>query len=359
MKKKVSDTIQFACGQEMKNRFMLAPLTNTQSHEDGRLSEDEFHWLSKRAEGQFGLVMTCATQVHPHGKGFPGQLGIYADSHMDGHKKLAKAIQSFESMAVVQLHHAGMRSPKNLINGEPLCPSNNEKHGARAMTLEEVHQVREAFIKCAKRAQKCGYNGVEIHGAHGYLLCQFLSATINKRSDDYGGSLENRSRLLFEIIDGIRQNCGDTFFIAVRLSPERFGMDLGEIKAVCKQLVDSQRIDCIDLSIWDIYKYPEYKKYAEKPILSHFTELDYDNVQLTVAGKIRNGNDVSYVMNKGVDFVTIGRSAILHYNFTQELIKNPNFEAQSLPVTTDYLKGQGLGNAFIQYLQNWPGFVKD
>ena len=104
----------------MKNRFMLAPLTNTQSHNDGRLSEDEYNWLTKRAEGDFGLVMTCATQVSPLGKGFPGQLGIYSDVHIEGHQKLVRQIQSFGSLAIVQLHHAGMRSPRELIGTQPL-----------------------------------------------------------------------------------------------------------------------------------------------------------------------------------------------------------------------------------------------
>ena len=112
------------------------------------------------------------------------------------------------------LHHAGMRSPAELIGEPPLCPSDNEETGARAMTTEEVEQLREDFIVAAERAEKAGFEGVEIHGAHGYILAQFLSGKINQRQDQYGGSLENRGRLIRDIIDGVRHRCSRTLFWA-------------------------------------------------------------------------------------------------------------------------------------------------
>ena len=122
---RLDQPLQFKSGQQMKNRFMLAPLTNSQSHADGRLSDEEFHWLTMRAKGQFGLTMTCAAHVQAVGQGFPGQLGIFGDEHLDGHTRLAKAIKDEGSIAVVQLHHAGMRSPKELIGQSPVCPSDD------------------------------------------------------------------------------------------------------------------------------------------------------------------------------------------------------------------------------------------
>ena len=232
MKDLLASPVQFSCGLEMKNRFMLAPLTNTQSFEDGSLSDDEYNWLTMRAKGQFGLVMTCASHVQECGKGFPGQLGIFSDIHIKGHQRLSQKIKSYGSLAVIQLHHAGMRTPTELINQKPVCPSHNEKHGARELSFQEIIQLKNDFISAAERAQKSGYDGVEVHGAHGYILTQFLSASINKRTDSYGGSLENRARILFEIISGIREKCGDKFLLGVRLSPERFGLDLNEIKLI-------------------------------------------------------------------------------------------------------------------------------
>ncbi len=355
--KNLTSPITFSCGKVMKNKFMLAPLTNTQSHEDGRLSEDEYRWLTMRAKGGFALVMTCASHVQFIGKGFPGQLGIYSDDHIAGHKRLSDKIKSYGSLAVIQLHHAGMRTPKELIGEAPVCPSDSEKHGARALSLEEVHQLRDDFINAAIRAQKSGYDGVEVHGAHGYILTQFLSSKINKRTDKYGGSLENRARLLFEIINGIREKCGPNFLLGVRLSPERFGMKINEIKKVCQQLIHKNKVDFIDLSLWDVFKLPEEEEHKYKSLLDHYTDLDFKNVKLTVAGNIRNGNDVLKTLNTKVDFVTIGRSAILHHDFPNRVINDPNFDPVETPVSEEYLKNEGLGNSFIEYMKRWPDFV--
>lgn len=350
--------LSFPCGVTMKNRFMLAPMTNQQSHENGQLSEDEFKWLSMRAVGGFGLVMTCASHVQEIGKGFPGQLGIFSDNLIPGHSKLATKLKQQGSVAVIQLHHAGMRSPEEVIHQRPVCPSDNAETNARALSLLEVEQLRKDFIGAAVRAKKCGYDGVEVHGAHGYILTQFLSSEFNKRTDDYGGSLFNRSRLLFEIVAGIREKCGKDFLLGVRLSPERFGMDLLEIKTISQRLIDSGLIDFLDISLWDCFKMPEDSQYQEASLLEHFTGLDRKNVMLTVAGKIRSGKDVSEILDAGVDFVSIGRSGILHHDFPKKVMRNPNFEPTETPVTVGYLNLEGLSETFITYMRRWPNFVE-
>lgn len=342
----------------MKNRFMLAPMTNTQSCEDGTLSDQEFYWLRMRAKGGFGITMTCAVHVQFAGKGFSGQLGIYEDTQTEGHKRLANAIKTENSLAIIQLHHAGMRSPEDLINRQPVSASAIAKHNTRGLSLEEVRQLRDDFIMAAVRAQKSGYDGVEVHGAHGYILTQFLSATINKRTDRYGGSLENRARLLFEITDGIRATCGKGFLLGVRLSPERFGMKLSEVKTVCKQLINDHDIDFLDISLWDVFKQPEEAEHGHKSLLRHFTEIDYKSVKLTVAGNINTAKDAQAVLDAGVDFLTIGRSAILHHNFPKLVISNQNFEPTPLPVSEAYLANEGLSEKFVTYMKHWDGFVK-
>jgi 2,4-dienoyl-CoA reductase-like NADH-dependent reductase (Old Yellow Enzyme family) len=351
--------IEFSYGAKMKNRFMLAPLTNQQSHEDGSLSNDEFYWLTMRAKGGFGLIMTCASHVQDVGKGFAGQLGIFSDNLIDGHKRLTSKIKQHGSLAVIQLHHAGMRSPFEVIKQKAVCPSDSEKHNARALTLEEVYQLRDDFIAAAVRAQKCGYDGVEVHGAHGYILTQFLSAKINQRQDQYGGSLQNRARLIFEIIDGIRTQCGENFLLGIRLSPERFGMQLSEIKTLSQQLIDDGKIDFIDLSLWDCFKTPEEFPESKMNLLEHVLQLDFKKVKLTVAGNIRTGEDVQKVLNVGVDFVTIGRSGILHHDFPKKVIENPDFEPIDNPVTVTHLKSEGLSETFINYMRRWEGFVEE
>lgn len=359
MTKKLESHIQFNCGALMKNRFMLAPMTNTQSHDDGTLSDAEYHWLTMRSKGGFGLTMTCASHVQEIGKGFPGQLGIFSDTHIEGHRYLVSGIKANNSLAVIQLHHAGMRSPFDVIQKKAVCPSESTKHNARALSLNEIYALRDDFIMAAKRAQQSGYDGVEVHGAHGYILTQFLSSKINKRSDSYGGSLENRARLLFEIVDGIRATCGANFLLGVRVSPERFGMDLQEIKIVTQQLINDHEIDFLDISLWDVFKQPEDEQYQQKSLLAHFSELDFKHVKWTVAGQIRTGQDVLKVLDAGVDFVSIGRSAILHHDFPKQVMNNPDFTPKQTPVSEAYLKSEGLSPNFINYMKRWDGFVKE
>ncbi len=346
-------------GPALKNRFMLAPLTNTQSHADGRLSDDEFRWLTMRAEGGFGLTMTCASHVQRVGQGFPGQLGCWDDMHIEGLTRLATAIKAQGSHAVVQLHHAGMRSPAALIGQPPLCPSDDAQTGARALTLPEVHQLRDDFIAAARRAEKAGFHGVELHGAHGYVLCEFLSPEINRREDEYGGSLENRSRILFEIIEGVRATCGPNFSLGVRLSPERFGLKLEEIAQVAQRLMREDRIDYLDMSLWDVFKEPEEQHLKGRSLNSYFTSLDRGKVRLGAAGKLTTGEGVRRAMESGLDYVVIGRAAILHHDFPKRVAADPDFKPAPLPVTPDYLRHEGLGEAFVGYMRSWKGFVAD
>jgi 2,4-dienoyl-CoA reductase-like NADH-dependent reductase (Old Yellow Enzyme family) len=336
---------------------MLSPMTNTQSHEDGTLSDDEFRWLTMRAQGGFGLTMTCASHVQAIGKGFPGQLGIFGDEHLPGHQRLAEAIRKAGSLAVIQLHHAGIRSPQELLREAPVGPSSHEKSGSRALTTEEVHQLRDDFIASAVRSKQAGYDGAEVHGAHGYILGQFLSSQYNQREDEYGGSLENRSRLIVEIIDGIRKQCGVNFLLGLRLSPERFGMQIGEIKEFCGQLIDDNQLDFLDISLWDCFKEPEDEAYKGQTLLEHFTEIDYKATKLTVAGKLYSAAEAQKVVEAGVDFVTIGRAAIVHHDFPEQVRQNPDFAMADLPVSRDYLRREGLGEAFLKYMERWPGFI--
>ena len=349
--------LTFSCGTILKNRFMLAPLTNTQSHTDGKLSDDEYRWLIMRAQGGFGLTMTCAAHVQAIGQGFPGQLGIFSDDHLEGLSKLASGIKSENSLAVVQLHHAGMRSPADLIGQAPVCPSDHTDTNSVGLSSEGVKELIEDFICGAERAEKAGFDGVEIHGAHGYILAQFLSGTINQRQDEFGGCIENRMRPITEIIDGIRARCRPDFLLGLRLSPERFDVHLPDIVEVAKNVLSAGKIDFLDMSLWDSFKEPEDQAFKGRTLLSYFTELKRGNVALGIAGKLRNPEEVNQAMAADIDFVMLGRAAILHHDFPRQMKTDPNFTPIKNPVSADHLRKEGLGEAFITYMSGWKGFV--
>jgi 2,4-dienoyl-CoA reductase-like NADH-dependent reductase (Old Yellow Enzyme family) len=350
------DPMPMAHGPAMRNRFMLAPLTNQQSHADGRLSDEEFHWLTMRGQGGFGLTMTCAAHVQAVGQGFPGQLGIFGDQHLEGLTRLAAALKAGGGLSAVQLHHAGNRSPKELV-GQPVCPSDDPETGARGLTTGEVEALVTDFVAAALRAQKAGFDGVEIHGAHGYILAQFLSAEINHREDRYGGSLENRARIIREIIAGVRAACRPDFQLGLRLSPERFGLKLAEIRLLAGELMTEGDIDYLDMSLWDVGKEPVEEEFKGRSLMSYFTDLPRGHVKLGVAGKITTGAKAAETLAAGVDFLLIGRAAVLHHDFPNRVLADPAFTPVPLPASRAHLKAEGLSPAFIDYMNNWPGFV--
>ena len=351
------EPMSLPCGATMPNRLALAPLTNQQSHDDGTLSDDEFRWLTMRAQGGFGLTMTCAASVMAEGVAFAGQLGFHDDAHLPGLTRLAAEIRRHGSLAIAQLHHGGMRADAKRIGRAPMAPSDDEGTGAIAMTLAEVLAARDAFIAAAVRAERAGFDGVELHGAHGYLLCAFLSSQYNRRDDAYGGSLDNRARLLFELVDAVRAATRPGFVLGVRLSPERFGMQLAEVVQVARRLLEEAQIDFLDMSLWDVAKEPNEAEFAGRTLASYFAELPRGDVRLGAAGKIAGGADVRALLDAGYDFAVIGRAAILHHDLPQLMAADPDFVQASLPVSAAHLEREGLGPAFVDYMRRWDGFV--
>ncbi len=352
------DPLKFAHGGEMKNRFALAPLTNWQSHEDGTLSDDEYNWLVKRANAGFAMTMTCASHVQKDGKGFDGQLGFFSDDLLPGLKRLSDGIKAGGGMAIAQLYHGGMRAEERLTGVQPVSASDQPKYNARAMTTEEIDQLIEDFIVASERADKAGYDGVEIHGAHGYLLCQLLSPGLNNRDDKYGGSLENRAKPIFDIVKGIRDRIRPDFNVSVRLSPERFGMEMAEILEVAQQLMTDDKLDFIDMSLWDCFKEPEEADFKGKRLIDWYANLNRGNTKLCVAGKIMSGADATEALNSGADMIMAGRAAILHHDFVEQVRANPDFNSMPLPATRQHLRDEALSDAFIDKIAaTWKEFV--
>jgi 2,4-dienoyl-CoA reductase-like NADH-dependent reductase (Old Yellow Enzyme family) len=341
-----------------KNRFLLAPLTNMQSPDNGKLSNDEYNWLVKRAEGDFGIIMTCAMPVQKSGIGWPGQLSIYDYEQERGHKRLNKKLHELGALSIAQIFHAGMRANQKYA-GNRVGVSNDDEKDTRGLTLLEIEEVKAAFVDCAIRAEQCNYDGVEIHAAHGYLLGQFLSDSINKRSDAYGGSFDNRSQIVFEIIAEIQKKTSPSFLIGVRLSPELFGLDTDEMVVLFTRLCKETNIDFIDLSLWDSFKLSDSPKYNGTSLLKIFTDIERGKKKLTVAGKIFSYEDMQILDQNNVDFFCLGRAAILDHQFPKRLCsQGPDFEAFSAPVSRSHLALEGLSEQFIDYMATWKNFVK-
>jgi len=348
--------LTFTRGPAMNNRLMLAPMTSDQATPDGKVTEDELRWLGMRARGGFGFVMTSACYVQPSGKAGQGQFGIFSDDHIEGYAQLCKVIKARGRVASLQLHHAGYRSPKRCVP-QSVGPSDDPATGSRGLSTDEVGQLVADFIAGARRAEAAGFDGVEFHGAHGYVLTQFLSTTDNRRDDRYGGSLENRSRIVFEIIDGVRAACRPDFQIGLRLSPERYGLLLPEMRELAQEVMTGGKIDFLDMSMWDAAKTPEEAQFQHRTLIEWFADLPRGRARFGVAGKIRTPRIAERMLADGADFVLIGRAAILHHDFALRARADLDFEPVPLPVTMDYLAAEGLGRRFQKYMATWDGFV--
>ncbi|EQB50337.1 NADH:flavin oxidoreductase/NADH oxidase [Colletotrichum gloeosporioides Cg-14] len=304
------------------------------------------------------MVMTCAANIHPSGKAFPGQMGIYSDYHLGGLRRVADVIRKHGAVSSVQLHHAGLRANPEFVN-DIVGPSDIPDSGVRGLLLKEVEAVRDDFIAAAQRAEAAGFDGVEVHSAFGWIPMQFLSPLFNHRTDKYGGSLENRSRFLFEVIRGIRQKCKPDFQIGLRVSLERYGVPLTEMYEVLARSVREEEIDYLDLAVWDWKKVTQEALFQGKTFLSIFMDLPQSSVRLGASGKIMDLQEAAAVLEGGCDFVMFGRAAILEHDFPKRLEENLEHRSPSLPVTEAYLKAQGLSDNFLKYMKTWEGFVAE
>ena len=231
----------------MPNRVALAAMTNQQSHADGTLSDAEYDWLARRADGGFGMLATCAANVSLDGKAWPGELGIDRDEELPGLTRLAARLRVRGGLPIVQIFHGGVRAAQALSGTQVWSASTwqEDKPGfetPRTATLADLERVIHQFAESAERARRAGFAGVELHGAHGYLLSQFLSSTMNPRTDGWGGDLVGRARLVREATRAVRARCGEGFTVGVRLSLEDFGnargMDLDDNLQVAAWLAE-------------------------------------------------------------------------------------------------------------------------
>ena len=349
---------------QAKNRVVLAAMTNQQSHPDGTLSDDELSWLHLRAQGGFGTITTCASHVALDGQGWAGELGIFDDHLVPGLTRLATDIKAQGALGIVQIFHGGVRAPSELTGQQPWSASefSEDRPGfekPRAATAADLERVIGQFRDAARRAYAAGFDGVELHGAHGYLLGQFLSRTMNQRRDDWGGAFENRARLLRETLRAVRAAVPASFVVGVRISPEdknqARGLDLDESLQLARWLVDDG-LDYLHLSLWDATS-PSIKRPTEHPV-PLFRAVVPADIPLLVAGNLWTRVDADAQLAHGADAVAIGRAAIANPDWAAR-VADPSWSPARPPFTVAQLVERGLNETFAGSMRRWPGFVKE
>lgn len=206
----------------LPNRLVMPPMGTEKAESSGRVSRELLHYYDQKSQGGYiGLVIVEHSYISSEGKASPRQLSAAEDSSIEGLKQLARLIKDNGSRAVVQINHAGSNTTEEVAGFTPAAPSAishpRKKTRPRELTAVEIEDISEAFGRAARRVKEAGFDGVEIHAAHGFLLSQFYSPLTNRRPDQYGGSLENRIRFHLQVIEAVRKAVGKDYPLLLRL----------------------------------------------------------------------------------------------------------------------------------------------
>lgn len=239
---------------ELKNRMIVSAMVTNYCTPDGMATEKYISYHEHKAKGGWGLIITEDYAVTPKAGGFVRLPGLWEDSQIKSHKKLTERVHAAGGKIAAQIYHAGRETSSAVTGEQPVAPSAVREPSMpetpRELTVKEIHELVERFGDCALRAKKAGFDAVELHGAHGYLVGAFASPFSNKRSDEYGGTIRNRARFGMEIIRNIKEKCGKDYPVIYRMSVVEYvpgGLELEESKVLAK-LMEEAGADCIHCS---------------------------------------------------------------------------------------------------------------
>ncbi|MCM3498509.1 NADH-dependent flavin oxidoreductase [Staphylococcus capitis] len=319
-------------GVELRNRFVLAPLTHISSNDDGTISDVEIPYIEKRSK-DVGLAINAASNVNDVGKAFPGQPSVAHDSDIEGLKELAKAMKKNGAKAIVQIHHGGAQALPNLTpQGDVVAPSpitlksfgQQEPHEAREMTSDEIEQTIKDFGEATRRVIEAGFDGVEIHGANHYLIHQFVSPYYNRRNDVWVDNLKFPMSVIEEVVKAKKEYANDDFIVGYRLSPEE-AESPGISMEITEQLINqiaNQPLDYIHISLMDVNSETRDGKYKGENRLKLIHHWINGRMPLIGIGSIFTPEDaLNAIDNVGVELVALGREILLDYDFVGK-IKN-------------------------------------
>ena len=296
-------------GFRVKNRIVFPPMVCFGYTDDnGFVSPRHLEHYRLRAESGAGIIITEATAINKNGRTAPSQLGVWSDEHIAGLSEIATIVRGHGAVSLLQIHHAGLVSPPS-VNPVPAGPSaEKDKPASRELTLGEIRDVTRNFILGAHRAREAGFDGVELHGAHGYLLNQFANPLWNHRTDEFGGGFENRIRLATDIIRGIRENCGADFILGYRLGANTPLLEDGIRVAL---YLESLGIDYLHISHGgSLQNLPRPPKDFEYNWIVYSGVRVKQNVSLPVivVNEIKTPERANYLIGSGqADFVSLGR----------------------------------------------------
>lgn len=243
-------------GLKLKNRFMRSATFDGRADERGHLTKELFEVYENLAKGGVGTIITGLAYVTNLEQPYPGQLGIYDDSFIEEYSKFTAMCHKYDANIIVQLACLGSQTYLKEGGGKTMWGASavedrGYKGTPRALTVEEIHHVQQAFADAALRAKRAGFDGVQLHAAHGYLLSKFLTPYYNRRTDHYGGGIENRAKMLLETYQAVREKVGPAYPVLVKINSEDYmadGMTFRECKYVCKKIAALGGVSMLEIS---------------------------------------------------------------------------------------------------------------
>lgn len=327
---KLFETVTLPTGVELKNRFVLAPLTHISSNDDGTISDVEIPYIEKRSK-DVGLAINAASNVNDIGKAFPGQPSVAHDSDIEGLKRLAQAMKKNGAKALVQIHHGGAQALANLTpNGDVVAPSpitlksfgQQHEHDAREITPKEIEQTIKDFGEATRRVIEAGFDGVEIHGANHYLIHQFVSPYYNRRNDEWSDHMKFPTAVIDEVLKAKSEYASDDFIVGYRLSPEE-AESPGISMEITEQLINTiteKSIDYVHISLGDIHSTTREGKYAGQERLKLIHQWVDGRIPVIGVGSVFTADDaLDAIESTGVELVALGREILLDYNFISKI----------------------------------------
>ncbi|MCW9714622.1 NADH-dependent flavin oxidoreductase [Avibacterium sp. 21-594] len=304
---------------EIKNRLVVAPMTHFASNPDGTLSDQERQFLQHRAQ-DMGMFITAATLVSESGKAFHGQPEAIKESQLESLSQTADLLKKQGTKAILQLHHGGKLALNELLNGkDKVAPSDDAETGARALTEAEIERIIADFAQATDLAIRAGFDGVEIHGANGYLLQQFFSAQSNQRTDKWGGDLTHRLRFPLAVVDAVNavreKYQQPEFIIGYRLSPEEpgeNGITMTETLALVEALAQ-KTLQYLHVSLWDFYKKVRRGGDTQMARLALIHQQLNGRLPLIGVGNLFTAEQLLAALDTGwVEFVAVGKSVMIN-----------------------------------------------
>ena len=317
----------FKNGQTLRNRAVMAPMTTWSANPDATVSDQELAYYRARVQG-VGMVVTGCSHVTPDGIGFTDEFASHDDRFIPSLRRLAEAAKSGGALAILQVFHAGNKALPHLVpDGRvvsasalkvPPSPFNSAEVTSHALSEGEIETIIKAFGSATRRAIEAGFDGIELHGAHGFLIQNFFSPMYNQREDDWGGSLEKRMRFALAVVREARrvvaQHAKKPFLLGYRISPEEAGegsLRIADSYVLIDQLID-EGIDYLHASLFDIPNAKPADHAGEQTTAELLVERVANRVPLIAAGLVRTPDDAESALATGLSLVAIGQGLVMN-----------------------------------------------